>query len=100
MLKIIFFSVVLFIGSFSFAQDSSHDFNYVFKFEGITEPSDAKHTIFEIRELLGVKVVRFNNETDEFTILTHLDWSIEEMGYDFGTIGLVLVGDLVKIIIE
>ena len=100
MLKILYLSFFLVLGSASYTQESSFNYHYIFKLEGISEPSNAKFTIVEIRELLGVKAMRFNDETDEFTILTHLDYEVEELSYDFGTIGLVLVGDIIKLIIE
>lgn len=92
--------IALYIGATCFCQDYSNGFSYVFKFDGVTEPADGKYAIIEIRELLGVRAVRFNNDTDEFNILTHLDWTVEEMTFDFESLGFTLSGELIKIYLE
>ena len=78
----------------------SQKFTYNFKIESVTDPGNAKYAIEEIRDLLGVRIVRFMDETDEFEILTHLEWEVDEMAYDFSTIGFVLIGIITKTNVE
>lgn len=78
----------------------SQQFKYEFQLESISDSGDAKHVIADIRELLGVVIVKFHDEVDEFEILTHLNWEVEEMKYDLESIGYELSDVIVKTIIE
>lgn len=75
-------------------------FSYTFQLVDISEPGEAKLTIDEIRELLGVTVIKFNDDSDRFEILTHLDYDLPELTSDLAYIGLVLVGEITKVNIE
>ena len=76
------------------------NFKYEFVLEGVNNPGDAKYAITEIRELLGVKTMKFHDDTNTFEILTHLEWEVEEMIYDLESIGLTLVGIIEKTNLE
>lgn len=74
----------------------ANDFIYSFKISSVDSPGMAKQKILELRELLGVKTIRFSDDTDLFEIHTHLDFSVEEMLSDLNSIGIVLVGPITK----
>jgi hypothetical protein len=78
----------------------SQHYNYDFVVVGVNEPAEAKKTINEIRDFVGVTVIYFKDETDQFTIYTHLNYEIEELGLAFSEMGLELIGPIVKTNVE
>lgn len=95
-MKNLLFFFAFFISLSSFTQD----FRYEFTISGVTEPAEAKYKINEIRELLGVSIMRFNDEIDQFVIETHLDYDVVELTADLSEIGIVLIGEIHKINVE
>lgn len=71
-------------------------FTYSFKIQLVTDPGHAKIKIGQIRDLLGVKTVYFQDDLDQFRIKTHLDFEVEEMMSDFESIGLTVQGGVTK----
>lgn len=78
----------------------SQNYNYDFVVVGVSDPGEAKKTINDIRDFVGVTVIYFKDETDLFTIYTHLDYEIEELGLAFSEMGLELIGPIVKTNVE
>ncbi len=78
----------------------SQHYNYDFVVVGVNDPAEAKKTINEIRDFVGVTVIYFKDETDQFTIYTHLNYEIEELGLAFSEMGLELIGSIVKTNVE
>ncbi len=87
--------------SFAFQQLAfSQHYNYDFVVVGVSDPGEAKKTISDIRDFVGVTVIYFKDETDLFTIYTHLNYEIEELGLAFSEMGLELIGPIVKTNVE
>ena len=78
----------------------SQHYNYDFVVVGVSDPAEAKKTISDIRDFVGVTVIYFKDETDQFTIYTHLNYEIEELGLAFSDMGLELIGPIVKTNVE
>jgi hypothetical protein len=85
------------MGTFTFAQESTYQYQYQFSITGISESGPAKGQIEIIRDLMGVKVVKFDDSTDLFVVLTHLDFNPEEMVEKFGLNGVYIAGEIIKI---
>lgn len=75
----------------------TQDFKYEFSVTGITEYGPAKLTINDIRDIIGVRIVKFNDATDRFTILTDYDFDLEEMMTKLESNGVDIAGEISKI---
>lgn len=95
-MKTILLSFFLFVAILPFAQE----FRYDFKVEGISEPASAKLTIANLRDILGVMLVRFDDDVDLFIILTQLDFEVDEMITKLGINGVVVAGLITKVNVE
>lgn len=100
MLKIILGFILLILLNISFSQDSNYAFQYQFKITGIEEYGEAKLKIEDVRDLMGVKVVKFDDITNRYIVLTHLDFDIIELIEKFGANGIDIDGEIVKTIFE
>lgn len=78
----------------------SQQYKYEFKVDGVTDPGTAKGTIAQIRDLMGVRVVTFDDSEDRFIVLTDHDMNPSEMIEKFEGNGVVIVGDINKINLE
>ncbi|MFT5822001.1 MAG: hypothetical protein ACI8ZM_003257 [Crocinitomix sp.] len=97
MLKVLLINALLFIGSFSFAQESTYDYQYEFSITGITENGPAKMEMEAVRDLMGVRVIKFDDSLDLFIVLTHLEFNPEELLVKFITNGVEIDGEIIKI---
>ncbi|MCG8575860.1 MAG: hypothetical protein MI810_13315 [Flavobacteriales bacterium] len=79
-MKIFALIFIVMFGVCSFAQESSNSKNfYYFKIESVDNYDDAKHTIYELRQILGDVPMYFDDETDKFKMVTHLHFLEEEI---------------------
>ncbi|NOQ74759.1 MAG: hypothetical protein GQ574_22285 [Crocinitomix sp.] len=97
MLKIILINFALFLGTLSYAQEPSFDFQYKFSITGITENGAAKMQIDLIRKLMGVKAVKFDDSLDRFIVFTHLEFDPAELLLKLVANGVAIEGEIVKI---
>ena len=86
--------------TFCFLGAYAQDFIYTFKLTGVTEPGDAKYAINDMRSILEVKTVYFDDDTDKFEIHTDLDFEITTMMEDLYYGGLLVDGEISKINVE
>ncbi len=97
MLKTLSLTIALFTGMLIYAQDLNYNFQYEFALTGITESGPAKMEIEAIRDLMGVRVVKFNDFSNIFIVLTHLEFDPAELLMKLESNGLDIDGEIVKI---
>lgn len=97
MLKILSLTVALFVCSLIYAQESTYQYQYEFSIVGITENGSAKMEIKTIRDLMGVQVVKFEDLTDRFIVLTHHEFDLAELLFKLESNGVDIDGEIVKV---
>ncbi len=75
-------------------------FSYTFKVTDVTNPAVAKQTINQLRDLMGVQLVRFDDSTDLFTVETPHDFVLPELIEKLGLNAVEVNGTIVKSTIE
>lgn len=96
MVKFLFLLGGLFIGQLSFSQG----YSYSFQVDGVSNPGEAKQYASQIRDILGVQQIKFDDAVDRYTILTHLDFDVTEISLKLQNNGVVVYGSISKIHIE
>lgn len=95
-MRILFFGLLLIFSGLVSAQE----YRYDFKIEDVSEPGTAKSSIESLRDLLGVTIIKFDDEIDQFSIFTHLDFDVEETILKLEINGITINGTIVKINLE
>ena len=95
MRKILMLLLGLSVGQFAYTQLCQYE--YVFIVDQITDYGPAKMVIKEIRNVMGVKIVKFLDDNDQFVVSTHLDFDPIELVDKFEQNGVNIVGVIKKI---
>lgn len=86
----------LFIAQLSYSQE----YSYSFQVTDVSNPGEAKEYASQIRDILGIQQIKFDDAVDRYTILTHLDFDVEEMKGKLEENGVMVYGSISKINIE
>lgn len=92
MKKIVVTLLTVFCSLISFSQE----FKYSFKIVDATTNETGKHTINLLRDVMGVQVIRFYDNTDLFVVETHLDFNVEELVYKLALNDILVNGSILK----
>jgi hypothetical protein len=96
MLKLLILFGGLFLSQITFCQE----YSYTFSLTEVSNPGDAKESIDKMRDVLGVNLIKFDDETDRFEIITRFDFLLEEMRTKLETNGVLVSSEISKINIE
>jgi hypothetical protein len=83
-----------------FVSVSGQQYSYELQLESITNPGEAKASIGEMRDVLGVRVIKFIDTADQFQILTDLDFDVDEMKAKLLSNGITVLGEITKTNLE
>jgi len=79
----------------------SQKYKYEFAINEVVEVDQAKEAIGVIRDLMGVKTILFDDDTDRFSVYTHLNMEPLEMVAKFEGNGIDIVGgEISKVNVE
>jgi hypothetical protein len=85
--------ISLFFAGLSFGQ--SH--TYIFKLQGVTDPTAAKMAITDMRQILHIQVFYFDDATDQFRTSTDLVYNWQDMAEDLNLHNYFIEGDIIHI---
>ena len=82
--------------NFSFSQNYKYEFAII----EISNYAPAKLAITKIRDITGAQIVKFDDDTDQFIILSHLDFDPLNLKEKFQINGIEVVGIIEKTNVE
>jgi hypothetical protein len=99
MIKILSLSFALLSSILIHAQDPDIEYRYEFSMTGITDYGPAKMQMENIRDLMGIQVIKFIDTSNRFIVLTHLEFDPAELLMKLESNGIDVDGEIYKIII-